>query len=242
MSLEHVWHWLLSPLSGASTHQLDGWVIWHARSMVLAWAILLPVGAIAARYFKVTTGQDWPHVTDNRTWWHAHRSLQYSGVLIMLIGIYLAWDRSTSLSLGAQLHSYIGWGVIALGIVQIFSAWFRGSKGGPTEPQLRGDHYDMTTHRLLFEGIHKSVGWIAVAAAVITIVLGLWIADAPRWMLIVLMIWWLALAAWCVQLERTGRCIDTYQAIWGTDPKHPGNLRPHVGWGMLRHMQTRERL
>jgi hypothetical protein len=44
-----------------------------------------------------------------------------------------------------------------------------------------------------------------------------------------------------VRLERAGRCIDTYQAIWGPDLKHPGNQRLHVGWGMLRLGHAREK-
>jgi hypothetical protein len=39
-----------------------------------------------------------------------------------------------------------------------------------------------------------------------------------------------AFARW----QRAGRCIDTYQAIWGPDPAHPGNRRPPVGWGVRR--------
>ena len=242
MSLSNAYHWLLSPLSGASTHHLDEWVVWHARLMVLAWAILLPLGVIAARYYKVTRQQDWPRVVDNRAWWHAHRGLQYSGVVLMLAGAYVAWDEGASSSTAALVHSYLGWVVIALGIVQILSAWLRGSKGGPTEPQMRGDHYDMTQHRLRFEWLHKTCGWLAVAAAVLTIALGLWVADAPRWMPLVLAAWWIVLIACAIRLQRAGRAVDTYQAIWGPDLKHPGNQRQHVGWGMRRLGDARERL
>ncbi len=242
MSISAAIQWLLSPISGASTHHLEEWVVWHARLMVLAWAILLPLGVIAARYYKVTRNQDWPRVVDNRAWWHAHRGLQYSGVVLMLIGVYLAWQQSASTTLAAQVHGYLGWGITAMGILQILSAWFRGSKGGPTEPEMRGDHYDMTPHRLAFEWLHKTCGWFAVGAAVITIALGLWIADAPRWMPLVLAVWWIGLIAWAIYLERSGRAIDTYQAIWGPDLKHPGNQRSHVGWRMLRPGSVQEKV
>ena len=36
------------------------------------------------------------------------------------------------------------------------------------------------------------------------------------------------------RLQRQGRCIDTYQAIWGPDPRHPGNRLKPVGWGVRR--------
>jgi hypothetical protein len=230
--------WWLSPLSGTSDHQLNVAIMWHARAMVLAWAIVLPLGVVAARYFKVTSQQDWPRQLDNRAWWHAHRGLQYLGVVVMLIGTALIFDwRGESTATPSALalwHGYLGWAVVALGLAQILSAWLRGSKGGPTDVQLRGDHYDMTRHRLWFEALHKGGGWLSVILAVLTVILGLMAADAPRWMPLVLALWWLGLIAASVYLERTGRCIDTYQAIWGPDMHHPGNQRSINGWGMRR--------
>ena len=70
--------------------------------------------------------------------------------------------------------------------------------------------------------------------AVGVIALGLVLSDAPRWMALALALWWLLLAWAFVGLQRAGRCIDTYQAIWGPGPQHPGNhLRP-TGWGVRR--------
>ncbi len=239
--------WWLSPLSGASQHHLDAWVMWHARLMVLAWAILLPLGAVAARYFKVTPKQDWPRHVDNRAWWHAHRALQYGGVLIMLVGTALVYNGRTESHLPVSApsaltvwHGYLGWTMVLLGVLQILSAWLRGSKGGPTESQLRGDHYDMTRHRLAFEALHKGAGWLSVMLAIITIMLGLIAADAPRWMPLAVGLWWLGLLAASVYLERTGHCIDTYQAIWGPDVKHPGNQRSINGWRMRRPLLDKE--
>ena len=44
--------WWLTPLSGATEHHLPDWMIWHARTMVAAWAVLLPLGVLAARYSR----------------------------------------------------------------------------------------------------------------------------------------------------------------------------------------------
>lgn len=234
MIFEDPVRWWLNPLSGASSHHIDAWIMWHARVMVAAWAVLLPLGALAARYFKVTPQQDWPRQLDNRAWWHAHRLFQYGSVVLMGVGVALAWSQGKPVTPVAQWHVYLGWSVVALGVLQIASAWARGSKGGPTEPQMRGDHYDMTTHRLWFEGIHKTGGWLAVLIAVVTVCLGLVAADAPRWMALVLAVWWLLLGVAAARLEHAGRCIDTYQAIWGPDTKHPGNQRKINGRGMRR--------
>jgi hypothetical protein len=47
--------------------------------------------------------------------------------------------------------------------------------------------------------------------------------------------WWLVLIAGFVWLQRQGRCIDTYQAIWGPDTAHPGNRIKPIGWGIKRY-------
>ncbi len=223
LSLDAQLAWWLSSLSGSDVHHLDTKVMWHARLMVLAWGVLLPMGVIAARYYKVTPGQDWPKVVDNRAWWHAHQATQYSGVVIMLAGLWLVWGVGSGASLAARWHGWAGYIVTSLGVAQVLSAWFRGSKGGPSEPQMRGDHYDMTTHRRWFEALHKRLGWLAIGLAVATIGLGLVASDAPRWMALVLGFWLIALLAMATHLERSGRHVATYQAIWGVDPKHPGN-------------------
>lgn len=110
----------------------------------------------------------------------------------------------------------------------------RGSKGGPTDHELRGDPYDMSPHRLRFERIHKGLGWLTVLSAMAVIALGLLVADAPRWMPWVLLAWWSALALLALRWQGQGRCIDTYQAIWGPDPVHPGNRQRPIGWGVRR--------
>ena len=240
LTVDKLLDWWLCPLSGVDTHVVDSWLMWHARIMVAAWAVLLPLGALAARYFKVMPNQDFPRAIDNRAWWHAHRLLQYGGVVLMLVGVFLAWNKGSQSSVVAIWHGYLGWCVIALGTLQVVAAWTRGSKGGPTDAQMRGDHYDMTTHRLWFEAIHKTGGWLAVALAIVTICFGLWAADAPRWMALMLTAWWVVLLIFSVRMQRAKRCIDTYQAIWGLSLAHPGNQRPQVGWGARRISANKE--
>ncbi len=232
--------WLATSLSGAAAHAIEGWASWHARLMVLAWGVLLPVGALAARYFKVTPRQRWPHELDNQGWWHTHRTLQWAGIVVMSVGLGVAWGHAAGATAAARAHAWAGWSVVVLGWLQIVAGIARGSKGGPTSAQHRGDHYDMTPYRRWFERLHKSLGWVAVLLSMLVIALGLVIADAPRWMALVLVAWWiaLALAAWRWQLQ--GRCVDTYQAIWGPDPRHPGNRIAPVGWGVRRPLSSGE--
>lgn len=230
--------WLLLPLSGASEHHIAIWTSWHARLMVLGWGVLLPLGALAARFFKVMPGQAWPQRLDHKAWWHAHRALQYAGAAAMTAGLWLAWGHGGAPGTSARVHALLGWSVCAVGWLQVAGGLMRGSKGGPTDRQLRGDHYDMSAWRIGFERLHKSLGWFAIVLAVATTTLGLGIADAPRWMAVVLGAWWLALAILGARWQRQGRCIDTYQAIWGPDEAHPGNRLPVIGWGVRRYAAT----
>ena len=118
-----------------------------------------------------------------------------------------------------------GYGVLMAMLVQVLVAVLRGTKGGPTSPgpdgSLRGDHYDMTRRRLLFETVHKTLGHALLVAAALCILLGLWTANAPRWMWAVTALWWAALILAAIVFHRTLGAIDTYQAIWGPDPTHP---------------------
>ena len=227
--------WLFLPMSGSHTHEVSGWVSWHGRAMVLSWGFLLPLGVLVARFFKVTPGQNWPHVLDNKRWWRAHLYGQSIALLVALVGVLLVWGRNGGTGVWAQWHGVLGWVVTGSGVAQALSGWARGSKGGPTDASLRGDHFDMTPWRKGFERFHKCLGYLAVAAACVVLALGLVVADAPRWMVLALGVWWLALGSVFALLQHQGRCIDTYQAIWGPNPRLPGNRMAPIGWGISRY-------
>jgi hypothetical protein len=233
--------WLLSPVDPSRLHQVGPLVSWHGRLMVLAWAVIVPAGIIAARYFKVTPRQDWPRVLDNRAWWVAHRGLQYSAGLVLLAAALLVlWPGTTARSTTPTLwlHRLFGITVIALALVQFLSAWLRGTKGGPTSPaldgSLRGDHFDMTPRRRRFEWVHKFGGIVALAVSVAAILTGLWQANGPVWMWLCLLGWWGGLAGVVVLCERRSGALDTYQAIWGNDPALPGNRIKPIGIAVRR--------
>lgn len=228
-----MWDWLLTPIDPARLHDVGGLVAWHGRLMVLAWSVLFPLGVISARFFKILPGQDWPRQIDNRRWWYAHLSLQYTGGVAMLLALILIWQAGGP-GTWSGAHGWLGYSVLTLGALQFLGGWFRGSKGGPTQPEMRGDHYDMTPRRILFERAHKSLGYVALLAGVTATATGLWTANAPNWMWLAIAGWWTLLAAVFVTLQRAGRAFDTYQAIWGPDPVHPGNSRKPIGCAVRR--------
>jgi len=235
--------WWTTPLSGAQDHLLTAALAWHGRLMVLAWGVAIPLSVLLARYFKVMPGQGFPRVLDHPFWWHGHRVLGYLALALTAAGLALVAGNEGYTGPMRNVHGWMGWCVALAALLQLAGAHLRGSKGGPTAPRrasdgrvldLRGDHYDMTTRRILFERIHKFLGIAALAAAWVTLVLGLQIADAPRWMVLILAIWWTGLLAWAWRLQLSGRCVDTYQAIWGLDPGLPGARRAPIGWGIRR--------
>lgn len=235
--------WLVLPWSGASDHAIAPAVAWHGRMMVLAWGGAVPVAILLARYYKITSGQDWPRELDNRFWWNGHRLLNYAAVLVSCAAAALLWSSMRYAGQARDLHAWLGWLTVCLGVLQVLGGSLRGTKGGPTAPRLgadgraldlHGDHYDMTRRRRVFEHVHKTLGYGALGLSAVALLVGLWVADAPRWMWLLLVTWWLALVGLGVRLQRQGRCIDTYQAIWGPDPGHPGAGIEPIGWGIRR--------
>ncbi|MGL4440575.1 MAG: cytochrome b561 domain-containing protein [Bosea sp. (in: a-proteobacteria)] len=229
--------WLLSPVDPARLHAVSEAVAWHGRSMTFAWGVLVPGGVLAARFFKILPGQDWPQELDNHAWWLTHRMLHYVAGLLTLAGLGLVLGGLSSPG-ASGTHALLGWSVVILALGQFLGGWFRGSKGGPTDPRPdgshNGDHYDMTPRRLAFEYLHKIGGYTALVTAIGAITSGLWRANAPVWMWLLIGFWWLFLAGVFAVLQRAGRAYDTYQAIWGPDPRHPGNARRPIGIGIVR--------
>jgi hypothetical protein len=217
------------------------WVAWHGRLMVIAWVILLPLGALVARYFKVTPRQRWPHQLDNTFWWRSHLYLQYTGVAIMTAAFLIAVSHADLRHSQAPLHGLIGWAVVCLGWGQLAGGLLRGSKGGPQMGSdgtaiavVAGDHYQMTSRRVIFEYVHKVGGYLAIALATADVALGLHASHAQPWIVALVVMAWVAVLLLVIVLQRSGRCMDTYQAIWGPSDEHPGNRRPPIGWGVRR--------
>ncbi len=236
-------HWLLTPISGAGDHFIADPIAWHGRLMVLALGLLTPPVIIVARFFKVTPRQDWPCDLDNPFWFITHRRWGHISGAMVAAGLFFVLVERGWEPPWQNLHTGAGWAIIVLVLIQVIGAWLRGSHGGPIDPFTRqsrppqqwpGDHYSMTPRRVAFEYVHKTVGYVLLALTIVALVTGLIAADAPRWMPVALGMWWIVMLGVFVVLQRVGRCIDTYQAIWGLDPSLPGNRRRPIGLGIVR--------
>ncbi|MBU2937563.1 MULTISPECIES: cytochrome b561 domain-containing protein [Pacificibacter] len=233
--------WFLSPIDAARAHDIGFALSWHARLMVLSWGVITPLAILIARFYKITPKQDWPRELDNRIWWDVHFWGQISSFGIACIALVLILISAQNTG-AAMRHHVLGYTVMGLGAMQLLSGALRGTKGGPTAPHadgsLRGDHFDMTPRRLAFEFIHKLVGYTALGLIMIAITTGLWAANAPIWMWVVIGGWWALLALVAVVLQWRGRAFDTYQAIWGPDASLPGNQRPKQGVCITRPSES----
>lgn len=227
---------LFSPIDPSRLHEVGFALSWHGRFMVFAWGVLVPLGIITARFFKVLPGQDWPREVQNPFWFTWHRVLTSAGLVLMVLGavLILVSDHDSA---GGRLHAWLGWSLAALVGVQLLAVLLKGSGGGPhmQGPGVAGgDHFLMTRTRILFERVHKSTGYLAIVVSVGSITTGMWIANAYVWMWLAQIGIWGGFTIGFVVLQRMGRAIDTYQAIWGTDASFPGNQRPPIGWGIRR--------
>jgi hypothetical protein len=225
--------WLLTPLSGSLQRQNPPYFLGHGLLTTLALGFLMPLGGVLARYFKVTKKQDWPREVDSTFWWQSHLVFSYLAVAALLIGVVILWPwfkgfdlRDLTLLSPIRLaHIAVGWTMVLLCIFIVLTGWLRGTKGGPTDKQIRGDHYDLSPRRLWFEATHKKASYAALVLSMIAIAGGLFAAGSPRWTLIVIATSWLFWVLLAFKLELSGRQIPTYQATWGLKPEHPGNRR-----------------
>lgn len=237
MMFEAVYDWLWLPIDTSRPHDVSFEVAWHGRLMVLAWSFLFPVGILSARFFKIWFGQKWPLETDSQIWWRTHLTTQYLGGIAVVLAMYLIW-RPWGETVAANVHRVLGWVVVFSCLMQFIAGWLRGTHGGPQRAamgeEFEGDHYLMTPRRRVFEYMHKIVGYMALLAAVLVTLTGLWISNGPRWMWIVIIAWWVVLAVLFTLLQKRGWAIDTYQAIFGPDPSMPGNQRRPIGIGIRR--------
>lgn len=217
--------WLTASLDTTRGHEISAVHAWHGRLMGLAWGICAPMGILIARYLKVTPRQNWPEYLDNRFWWRSHLILQIGAWLAMLLGFGVILSARAPIT-PSHLHAWLGWGIVIGATAQILSGFLRGTKGGPGNPLpdgiLLGDHYAMTRRRRVFESFHKGLGYVLLIGSGTAVLQGIWMLNGPRWMALILICFWATLLCLAMVLRKRRR-ITTYQAIWGPDPKHPGN-------------------
>jgi len=136
----------------------------HGGLMGVGWGILLPFGAVIARYTKpVGPFNVWPARADPKAWqvWFIiHFLFQHVGLVIVSVGIGYAKMIGTNTF---KAHRALGGTIMALGYAQFISGWLRPHK----EPG------SITFFRVVFEYVHKNLGRYAVIMAIAQIQMGM---------------------------------------------------------------------
>jgi len=207
---------------------------YHAILMVAIWVILVPLCVIAIRFGKpkpIPNGITQQVKLTNLVWWwfSAHKYGLYLAIGLSLVGMAIALVVSSGFS--GTVHSVFGLATIALGCLQVVAGWLRGKHGGryyhtadPDDPSTwRGDHFDMTVRRRIFEAYHKTAGYFAGFFALGAVASGLMQFPMPV-LAGAIIVAVFAILGLCIVLEYKGFRHDGYRAAHGNNPDHPYNL------------------
>ena len=200
--------WLRAPLHTGPLDDVNPVDFWHGVLMGTAGAVLVPVAVLAARYWKIVPGQDWPRIINHRGWQRVHGLCGVAAVLCLVAGVAMAFQGMSLASHLAHPHAWMGWGVMAVLLLLVVNIALRGSIGGPGRHQPRtlvhlhdvpGDHYDMTRRRRIFEHGHRWLGYGLMLALFANVMTGYWHVNVPRGLALATLAWWacLALMAGC---------------------------------------------
>jgi hypothetical protein len=146
----------ISAESGRSKLQKQHLV--HGSLMLISWGFLLPTGTLFGKFFK--------HRPDG-LWFKVHIVCQVSGLLLAIIGWIIAlvnFQVFADTGYNNYRHGILGMVVMCLGLFQPINAVLR--------PHAPKDGEVATTGRKLWEIAHKSLGYVALILAVVTISYG----------------------------------------------------------------------
>ncbi|XP_057792960.1 LOW QUALITY PROTEIN: cytochrome b561 and DOMON domain-containing protein At5g35735-like [Salvia miltiorrhiza] len=132
----------------------------HGVLNVVSWGILMPMGAMAARYLKVFKSA-------NPAWFYIHVTCQTSAYIVGVAG----WGTGIKLgsdSAGVEqtVHRNIGIALFALGTLQVFALLLR----------PKPDH----KYRVYWNIYHQGVGYAVIILSIVNIFEGLDILDPEK--------------------------------------------------------------
>ncbi|XP_022734044.1 cytochrome b561 and DOMON domain-containing protein At3g61750-like [Durio zibethinus] len=126
----------------------------HAMLGVIGWGLLLPAGAIIARYLK----------HKDPLWYYLHAGIQFLGFILGLGAVLLGIQLHRSMDADIPAHRAIGIFVLVLSILQIMAFFLRPDKD--------------SKYRRYWNWYHHWFGRIALFFGALNIILGIEIANA----------------------------------------------------------------
>ncbi|GER26197.1 auxin-responsive family protein [Striga asiatica] len=159
----------------------------HGWLNVVSWGIMMPVGAMAARYLKVFN-------VANPAWFYVHVTCQASAYIVGVAG----W--ATGLKLGTRspgvqhtAHRYMGIALFVLATLQASAILFR----------PKPDH----KYRIYWNVYHKLIGYTVIVLSIVNIYKGLEILDPQKKWQQAYIFMYVALGALALLLEALTRFV-----------------------------------
>ena len=189
-------------VTGESYIPIDVFKVVHGSLMVLAMGILLPGGVLVARFTKLRE----PTTGPGAFWFLYHQVLQYSGLVVMLLGFGMAvyFQERDGNAHFRCMHCMLGLGVVISAVMQPVNAWMRPSKE--------------SKWRSLWEKLHKGSGWFLLLQSAVTIFLGIYALQLPYYFMILYSLLPFVFIVALIVLERRSRLsIVSYSLLSTSD-------------------------
>ncbi|XP_022757553.1 cytochrome b561 and DOMON domain-containing protein At3g61750-like [Durio zibethinus] len=126
----------------------------HGILGIIGWGLILPVGAIVARYFK----------HKDPLWYYLHAGIQFLGFILGLAAVLLGIQLYRSMNAEIPAHRGIGIFVLVLSILQIMAFFLRPNKD--------------SKNRRYWNWYHHWFGRIALFFGALNVILGIQLAGA----------------------------------------------------------------
>ncbi|KAI3764350.1 hypothetical protein L2E82_14357 [Cichorium intybus] len=140
--------------SGTPSNNLNRSKTTHGALGLLGWGIILPYGAIVARYFK----------HKDPLWYYLHVAVQFVGFIFAVATGFVGLSMYNRFSFHAPTHKGIGITAIVLSVLQVMAFFIRPDKD--------------SKHRRYWNWYHHYVGRIALFFGALNILLGIQLANA----------------------------------------------------------------
>ncbi|GLJ17056.1 hypothetical protein SUGI_0295100 [Cryptomeria japonica] len=128
----------------------------HGALNIFAWGVLLPIGAIIARYFR-----QW-----DPAWFYLHVGIQLFGFIFGVAGVILGVALYNRLDSNIRAHRGLGIFILVLGILQVLALLLRPQKEAKV--------------RKYWNWYHQWFGRLALFLAAVNIVYGIRVAEAGQ--------------------------------------------------------------